>query len=140
MPRRRRLPPETGVFALLGATAFALHALVAAYPRMLAPIVPLLVWLTILALIITQVLRATRRLPVHGLCNRPFALTALMSVVALIATGLTVDLRFFDFPNIVVMMLAGAAIGRAAQVDELDFPPGLDRSSTPVPPSFTPVP
>lgn len=103
-------------------------------------LVGITLWLTILALIITQVLRATRRLPVHGLCNRPFALTALMSVVALIATGLTVDLRFFDFPNIVVMMLAGAAIGRAAQVDELDFPPGLDRWSSPRPPSSTPVP
>jgi hypothetical protein len=51
------------------------------------------------------------------MCNRPFALTALMSVVALITTGLTVDLRFFDFPNIVVWMLAGSAIGRAAHVD-----------------------
>jgi O-antigen ligase len=103
-------------------------------------LVGIVLWLTILALIITQVLRATRRLPVHGLCNRPFALTALMSVVALIATGLTVDLRFFDFPNIVVMMLAGAAIGRAARVDELGFAPGRGRSSGRVPPTFTPVP
>ena len=51
IPRRRRLPPETGVFAVLAATAFGLHALVAAYPRMLAPIVPLVVWLTVLALV-----------------------------------------------------------------------------------------
>ena len=80
-------------------------------------VVGLALWVTILALIITQVLAAVRRLPVRGLCNRPFALTAFMSVVALIITGLTVDLRFFDFPNIVVWMLAGSAIGRAAQVD-----------------------
>ena len=56
VPRRRTLPPETGVFAVLGTTAFALHALVAAYPRMLAPIVPLLVWLTVLALVETGLL------------------------------------------------------------------------------------
>jgi 4-amino-4-deoxy-L-arabinose transferase-like glycosyltransferase len=58
VPRRRELPPETGVFALLGATAFVLHALVAAYPRMLAPIVPLLVWLTVLALVESGLLRS----------------------------------------------------------------------------------
>jgi 4-amino-4-deoxy-L-arabinose transferase-like glycosyltransferase len=49
LPRRRTLPAEAGVYALLAATAFGLHALVSAYPRMLAPIVPLLVWLTVLA-------------------------------------------------------------------------------------------
>ena len=49
VPRRRMLPPEAGVFALLAGTAFVLHALVSAYPRMLAPIVPLVVWLTVLA-------------------------------------------------------------------------------------------
>jgi hypothetical protein len=51
VPRRRGLPPETAVFAVLAATAFGLHALVSAYPRMLAPIVPLLVWLTVLAIV-----------------------------------------------------------------------------------------
>jgi 4-amino-4-deoxy-L-arabinose transferase-like glycosyltransferase len=58
LPRRRTLPPETGVFVLLGAVAFTLHALVAAYPRMLAPIVALVVWLTVLALVESGLLRA----------------------------------------------------------------------------------
>ena len=57
VPRRRMLPPETGVFALLASTAFLLHALVSAYPRMLAPIVPLLVWLTVLAVVEAGLLR-----------------------------------------------------------------------------------
>ena len=39
LPRRRALPPESGAFALLAGTAFALHVLVSAYPSMLAPIV-----------------------------------------------------------------------------------------------------
>ena len=57
LPRRRTLPPETGVFVVLAATAFGLHALVSAYPRMLAPIVPLLVWLTVLSLVESGLLR-----------------------------------------------------------------------------------
>jgi len=61
VPRRRTLPPEAGVFALLAGTAFGLHALVSAYPRMLAPIVPLLVWLTALALVESGVLRSDAR-------------------------------------------------------------------------------
>jgi O-antigen ligase len=91
-------------------------------------IVGIALWVTILALIITQVVAAMRSLPVRGLCNRPFALTAFLSVVALITTGLTVDLRFFDFPNIVVWMLAGSAIGRAALLEMT--PPPSDKAHT----------
>jgi O-antigen ligase len=76
-------------------------------------IVGLVLWLTIIALVLTGVLAAFRRLPEAGMFNRPFAWTALMSLAALITTGLTVDLRFFDFPNIIVWLLAGAAIGLA---------------------------
>jgi 4-amino-4-deoxy-L-arabinose transferase-like glycosyltransferase len=66
VPRRRTLPREAGVFALLAATAFGLHALVSAYPRMLGPIVPLVVWLTVLALVEAGLLRqgAPRGTPV----------------------------------------------------------------------------
>ena len=49
VPRRRLLPPETGPFLLLGGAAFLLHAALAAYPRMLAPIIPLVVWFAVLA-------------------------------------------------------------------------------------------
>ncbi len=38
------LPPATAPFAIFAVTAFGLHALVSAYPRMLFPIVPVLVW------------------------------------------------------------------------------------------------
>ena len=57
VPRRRTLPSEAGVFTLLAGTAFVLHALVSAYPRMLAPIVPLVVWLTVLAAVEVGLLR-----------------------------------------------------------------------------------
>ena len=49
VPRRGSLPPETGPFACLAVIAFLMHLLVAAYPRMLVPIVPLVGWLATLA-------------------------------------------------------------------------------------------
>jgi 4-amino-4-deoxy-L-arabinose transferase-like glycosyltransferase len=58
LPRRRSLPPETGAFAVLAIAAFTLHALVATYPRMLMPVVPIVAWLTTLALVEVRVLRA----------------------------------------------------------------------------------
>jgi 4-amino-4-deoxy-L-arabinose transferase-like glycosyltransferase len=61
VPRRRALPPETAPFAVMAAAAFGLHALVASYPRMLAPIVPLVVWLMVLALVEGGALTRARR-------------------------------------------------------------------------------
>jgi hypothetical protein len=49
VPRRGDLPPEAGPFACLAVVAFLMHLLVAAYPRMLVPIVPLIGWLATLA-------------------------------------------------------------------------------------------
>ena len=64
-----------------------------------------------LVLIYTRLISATRQLPAGEMYGRPLGLTALLCLVAQSTTGLTVDLRFFDFPNIIVMLLAGAAIG-----------------------------
>jgi 4-amino-4-deoxy-L-arabinose transferase-like glycosyltransferase len=50
-PRRRRLPAETGPYALVALVAIAVHLLLSAYPRMLAPVVPLVVWLATLAVV-----------------------------------------------------------------------------------------
>lgn len=41
---RGSLPPPTAAFALFALAAFSIHALVAAYPRMLMPIVPVIIW------------------------------------------------------------------------------------------------
>jgi 4-amino-4-deoxy-L-arabinose transferase-like glycosyltransferase len=49
VPRRRALPPEAGPFLVLALAAFGLHALLAAYPRMLTPIVPFCAWFATLA-------------------------------------------------------------------------------------------
>lgn len=68
-------------------------------------------WMAIIVLIYRDLVRATRALPRGTMYGRPLGTTALLCLVAQVVTGLTVDLRFFDFPNVVVMVLAGAAIG-----------------------------
>ena len=94
-------------------------------------VVGLFLWLGILFLVIRGVVQAVRRLPEHGVCNRPLAWTALMCLMALVTTGLTVDLRFFDFPNIIVWLLAGAAIGRSEQPEEADVARWVDERTLP---------
>jgi 4-amino-4-deoxy-L-arabinose transferase-like glycosyltransferase len=47
-PRRdRKLPPETAAFASFAIAAFALHAVLAGYPRLLFPIVPIAIWFAV---------------------------------------------------------------------------------------------
>ena len=41
---RDSLPPPAGPFAIFALISFSLHALVATYPRMLMPLVPVIVW------------------------------------------------------------------------------------------------
>ncbi|MGY1685908.1 O-antigen ligase family protein [Geodermatophilus sp. SYSU D00867] len=74
-------------------------------------IVGLALWLTVLVLVYRGVGAAVRRLPAHGVYGRALGLTALLCLIAQSVVGLTVDLRFFDFPNVVVMLFAGAVIG-----------------------------
>lgn len=75
--------------------------------------VGLLLWVTILVLIARELLHAHWTAPAEGLTERPLVLTAMLAFVALVTVGLTVDLRFFDFPNVAVMVLVGAAVSRA---------------------------
>ena len=83
-------------------------------------------WLLLLGLFASGLWRALRVLPVEGLANRPFAVTATLAFVAMICTGLTVDMRFFDFPNIAVLLLVGAATGLAQRQS---YPPAEVRGT-----------
>jgi O-antigen ligase len=74
-------------------------------------IIGLVLWLVILVLIYARLVRVIRLLPAEGMYGRALGLTALLCLIAQTITGLTVDLRFFDFPNIIVMVIAGAVIG-----------------------------
>ena len=75
-------------------------------------VVGLSLWVTVLVLIARLLVRTYRTVPATGLTEKPLVLTAMLALVALLAAGLTVDLRFFDFPNIAVMVLVGAAVSR----------------------------
>jgi hypothetical protein len=59
--RRPRLPVEATGFAAFAATAFVLHALLAAYPRMLFALVPVLIWFVVLVLSRPSVAGTARR-------------------------------------------------------------------------------
>jgi O-antigen ligase len=100
-------------------------------------VVGVILWISILYLVIRRVGQAVRRLPVQGVYNRPLAWTALMCLLALVTTGLTVDLRFFDFCNIIVWLLAGAVVERLERAElqpgdrRLSHAPALMPSGTP---------
>lgn len=76
-------------------------------------VVGLAAWLAVLALIAYRLWDAYRRLPDDHLCGKPLAVTAIMAMAILLCTGMTVDLRFFDFPLGAVFLLFGIAIGWA---------------------------
>ena len=97
-------------------------------------LIGLVLWLAVLVLLANGLFHAIRVLPADGLCGRCLALVAMMAFVVLVISGLTVDLRFFDFPNAVVMLLVGIAIGWAerARADE-STPAPYRRGSASVP-------
>jgi O-antigen ligase len=73
----------------------------------------LALWLAVLILVIVHVVNACRRLPAEGLRGRALALLALSVLATYVVCGLTIDLRFHDFANLIVFLLAGAAVGVA---------------------------
>lgn len=70
-------------------------------------------WIAVVVLLAVRLFRAYRILPEYGLDGRRTALLGLLGLMVMAITGLTVDLRFFDFPNAAVMVLVGVAIGCA---------------------------
>jgi O-antigen ligase len=74
-------------------------------------VIGLALWIFLLALVIRRLWTAYRTLPDHDLCGKPLAVTAIMAITALIATGLTVDLRLIPVPMFPVFLLAGITIG-----------------------------
>ncbi|WP_099042246.1 O-antigen ligase family protein [Mycobacterium neglectum] len=83
---------EMGVLAELGLIGFAL-------------------WVSVLLLAAYRLWVAHRALPDGDLCGKPLVITASIAFVVLFCSGLTVDLRLFDFPTAIVFLLVGTAIG-----------------------------
>ncbi|MCF3940143.1 O-antigen ligase family protein [Gordonia tangerina] len=95
-------------------------------------LVGLVLWLAVLVLLLVKLVRAVRVSPPDSLCGRNLALLAAMMLGVLIIAGFTVDLRFFDFPTILVYLLAGVAVGCAERAN----PPSA-QTSTPAPTKST---
>lgn len=76
-------------------------------------IIGLGLWLAVLMMIAHRLWAAYRTLPADGLCGKPIAVVAISAFVILVVTGVTVDLRFFDFPLMAVFLVAGIAAGLA---------------------------
>lgn len=75
--------------------------------------VGLALWLLVLALLLRQLVFAVRVLPAGGLCGRGLAIVALFTLGCWWITGQTVDLRFFEYLNALVLLLAGIVVGWA---------------------------
>jgi O-antigen ligase len=76
-------------------------------------VIGLVLWLAVVVLVGHRLFVALRTLPVAGLCGRGLALIAAMGFVSWLVTGQTVDLRYFEFLNALVMLLVGIAVGAA---------------------------
>lgn len=70
-------------------------------------------WLAVLALITWRLWNAYRRLPSADVFGKLLAVMAMMAMAVLVCSGMTVDLRFFDFPLAAVFLLFGMAVGWA---------------------------
>jgi O-antigen ligase len=88
-------------------------------------LVGLALWLAVLALVAWQVVGAFRRLPARGMDGRAIGVIAIAALLLWFGSGATVDLRFFDFANLLVFLLAGAAVGAS-----LGSPTGNPRNPT----------
>lgn len=87
-------------------------------------VIGLALWLCVLALIAFRLWEAYRILPDHQLCGRPLAVIAIMAMAIMVCSGLTVDLRYFDFPTVTTFLIVGVAVGwsdryRRAHADSL---------------------
>lgn len=87
-------------------------------------LVGLALWLTILVLILWRLVKAVRRLPPAGLLGRGLAVVALLAFLSWTAVGATVELRFFEFSNGLVWLLAGIAVGCAERAHPAEPGPG----------------
>ncbi len=86
-------------------------------------LIGLALWLAVLILLGFALATALRRLaPIDGLSGLPLGLLALTVLGTWVVCGFTVDLRFFDFANLLVFLLVGAAVGNAERLREVGDP------------------
>lgn len=76
-------------------------------------LIGLALWIAVLVLVIRRLFVSYKTLPPQGLLGKNLVLMTMLVFGTLIITGLTVDLRYFDYPNAMVMLLVGVAVGQA---------------------------
>ena len=92
----------------------------------------LFLWLCVLVAMSLSVVRAYRDPPVSGLIGKRLAFIALMSLVTLIVSGTSADLRLLDFPSAMVFLLVGMAVGERERIRRRGTPRKvLWKSTTP---------
>lgn len=74
-------------------------------------LIGLALWVIVLGMIVYKLSVAYRTLSDGDLCGKPLAVIAIIAFAVLFCSGLTVDLRLFDFPTALVFLLVGSAIG-----------------------------
>ncbi|MBT0566287.1 O-antigen ligase family protein [Williamsia sp. CHRR-6] len=91
-------------------------------------LVGLLLWLGVLATLAHRLVRAYRS-PREGdeAFSRALTVSAALALMVLITAGTSVDLRLFDFPSVLVMVLVGVAVGQS------EGPPAPGTSPPPAP-------
>lgn len=95
-------------------------------------LVGLVLWLAVVVLVLRRLVLAVRTLPQDDLCGRGLAVIALACFGCWLAIGATVDLRFFELPNGLVMLLAGLVVGateRAQAIERPDGKPGMTQAA-----------
>jgi O-antigen ligase len=68
-------------------------------------------WICVLALLAHRLWNAYKTLPDDDLCGKPLAVIGIMALTVFVCTGLTVDLRYFDFAPAVIFLLIGIVVG-----------------------------
>jgi len=95
-------------------------------------VVGLVLWLAVLVLVGRRLVQGVATVPRDWLCGHGLVVLGLIAFVGWILTGLTVDLRFLDFGNALVMLLAGLAVGQADR-HAAARDPGSDAETGPAP-------
>jgi O-antigen ligase len=71
----------------------------------------LALWICVLALIAYRLWDAYRTFPDNDPWGKPLTVLAIMAFAILLCSGLTVDLRFLEFPPAAIFLLAGITVG-----------------------------
>jgi O-antigen ligase len=98
-------------------------------------LIGLALWLTVLVLMFRRLARCTRVVDGPGLGGSGIVFLAGSSLIALVITGFTVDLRFFDFANTLVLLLVGIAAGLADKTEGPEGAPAGSATGLPLPAS-----